>query len=466
MAATHDNQNGSHRQGLALQTRHRIALSFSLLLLVVAAAWWGLFRSELDRSLSEYNAILGASLAEQTAASVRELVLVNDLLGLNVELNQLVSDSSVVYVAVHDVDGNQLASAGRRLNAIDGPPLYSADINVQDAIAGAVQLALDTSAVDTFRTRQRNLFLLILAAALVLVTTTAFALAGRITAPLQALGDAIRERTGDDEPADGDETARLQAAVEALLDRASDMEERLLETGVWQKADDDADSEPARQHASIFVVKVVNSNTAIELLHPSTLGNLLREYVFYLNQAARLYGGSFHRLNGESVLVCFDANDCGDRHGVNALYCAGLFMALMARINARHREKGEQVLEFRMAIHSGDVFHAPRILPDGKSSRATDGLIGQTIDIAYFLCKKGAPNTLVLSESASSQAREFESFVTSGQHEFSMPAENMSFIAYSLSGDFAGNMALVQKQLRHILGNIPGIIPGPNKDAE
>ena len=144
--------NGAAYVGnIRLQTSHKLALSFAILFIVVTSAFWLLFQNELNRSLREYSDILGTSLAEQTATSVRELVLVNDPLGLNVVLTQLVRDSNIVYAVVYDVDGRQLASAGQAsintANATIIPAqqgFYSADITVQDAIAGSIQLELDS----------------------------------------------------------------------------------------------------------------------------------------------------------------------------------------------------------------------------------------------------------------------------------------------------------------------------------
>ena len=450
----YDNTPGIGIEGkLPLQIRHKIALSFALLLLAVTVAFWLLFQNELNRSLQEYRDILGASLAQQTAASVRELVLVNDLLGLNVVLTQLVRNENILYASVHDVDENQLSSVGERSNMADSRDIYSADITVQEAVAGSVSIQLSTEAVAGYQARMRNLFLLVVAVSLVLAVTTAFALAGQITAPLRKLAGTIANSCGDDEEPDDslNETTRLQLVTENLLARYQEMESRLLETSVWESSRQGDNGEPARLSASILVIKVVNIHTAIELLHPVTLAGLLQEYLFYLKQAARLYGGEFQRVNGESIVVCFDEDNCDDNHAINALYCAGLFQSLMARINNRHRKKGEQILEFRMAIHSGDIFKAGGI--DNTADNDRDTILGKTLDITYFLSKQGAPGELVISEATSSQASEFEDFDTDRQKEVSMPADNVSFMAYILSYGFAEDMGMIRKQRRHILGN-------------
>jgi len=443
-----------------LQLRHKIALSFGLLLVVVTTAFWLLFQGELNRSLQEYQDILGQSLAEQTASSVRELVLVNDLLGLNVVLTQLVRNDTIRAASVQDIDGNQLSSIGTPPMPGESISLYMADIRVQDAVAGAVSIELNARTVADSSDRMRNLFLLLLVVGLVLVVTTAFALAGQFTAPLQQLADTLSESTDDeDDDPSAEPTLRLQAGLDALLARYQEMESRLLGTGVWQ-GDNDSLEEPARLSASVLVIRVVNIHTAVEVLHPSTLTRLLQEYLFYLKQAARLYGGEFHRINGESVVVCFDERQCEDSHSANALCCAALFQSVMARINNRHREKGEQVLDFLMAIHSGDIFMAPGIEDSAAPDQFT--ILGKILDITYFLCKQCAPNELVISETTCTQARYFETFNTDGEKEVSMPADNVSFMAYVLTNGFAEDMDKIRQQRRHILGTDKG----PDKRTE
>lgn len=457
---TSNNHNTPDRRlsgtGSNLQIRYRLALGFSLLLLVVASVCWLVFQNELNRSMKEYSDVLGATLAEQTAASVRELVLVNDLLGLNVVLSQLVRDENISYAAVYDVDNNLLASAGQNPARDENTGyIFTSQIQVQEATAGSVALKLDISAVQSSRSRLRNSFLLVVAAALVLTVAASFALAGGITTPVNALTAEIASRTDSepsrDENGPRDETALLQQSVANLLDRFQEMENRLEETGLWQDSGKETGEDPARLAASILVVKAVNINTAIELLHPSTLGNLLKEYVFYLNQAARIYGGKFHRLTGESVMLCFDEDNCGDRHSVNALYCAGLFRHVIDRVNDMHREKGRQTLEYRMAIHSGDVFVLPEVFKDRNGDVTSGGVLGQTIDITYFLSKNCTPGELVISESAFSQAGMFEDIGAARQQEFTMPADNMMFMAYIVAGNFFENMKSVQEQSRKIL---------------
>ena len=292
--------NGAAYVGnIRLQTSHKLALSFAILFIVVTSAFWLLFQNELNRSLREYSDILGASLAEQTATSVRELVLVNDPLGLNVVLTQLVRDSNIVYAVVYDVDGRQLASAGQA-------SINTANASIIPAATRILQCRHHCSGcycrVDSAGAGRHGGCRFSVPHAQPVFTGSDYLpdscgqhrfCLSRCNYHPHTRHDqcTITRKTGEDEFNDSEpsETQRLQLAVENLLAKFQDMEEKLLETGVWEKADEESDSAPVKVNATMLVINVVNINTAIELLHPPTLANLLREYIFYLKQAASLF---------------------------------------------------------------------------------------------------------------------------------------------------------------------------------
>src|SRR5690606_14962940 len=113
---------------------------------------------------------LGNILARQTADSVTELVLANDVLGLNVVVNQLAREKGVANITISDVDGRQLTSTRMQgLREEDGGTPYVAPVTLQGAIAGYVSLSLDESFLANPVTRPGAVFFLIIGAGLVLV---------------------------------------------------------------------------------------------------------------------------------------------------------------------------------------------------------------------------------------------------------------------------------------------------------
>ena len=122
--------------------KYRLALAFSLLFIVLFGVLWLTLKLLLDQTLSQQTRTLGDILAKQTAASVTELVLANDLLGLNVVLGELSREPGISSVTVTDVDGRTLATT---LESYAEPlgPRYDAPITLQEAVAGRVLVTLD-----------------------------------------------------------------------------------------------------------------------------------------------------------------------------------------------------------------------------------------------------------------------------------------------------------------------------------
>jgi uncharacterized membrane protein affecting hemolysin expression len=119
--------------------KSRIALSFSFLLVLILAAFWLSLKLQLEQTLSRQTDTLGGILAKQTAGSVTELVLANDLLGLNVVLNQLAGEPGIASITIKDVDGKVLV-ATTGAGTENAGTAYIAPITLQDAVAGTVSL--------------------------------------------------------------------------------------------------------------------------------------------------------------------------------------------------------------------------------------------------------------------------------------------------------------------------------------
>lgn len=431
-----------------LTLHYKITLCFFSILILSLSALWLLIENQVESNLQIQADNLGETLTQQTADSVRELVLANDLLGLNVVINQLTRNGSISQITVFDVDKSILARAGTAVlkNPID--TLYSAEITLQDAVAGLVQLELNTGNLINNLNNMNYYFWGTLVFGLLLATAIAFALASHIISPLETLRTALQdpdESSINDDGQRQDEIAGLQAACKSLLEKYQENRSYQMSLSGF-KSGNNKSAQSSKLMASLLVIKVVNVNTAIELLHPSTLSLLLNEYNFYLKQTAKLYGGTVQRFTGDSALVSFDTRSCGEEHSFNAVCCAQLFLLLMQRINQSHHSKKSQALQFRLAIHSGETFFTVDSSSEGKQA-----LLGKTLETCYFLSKKSQPGQLLISETTYSQADVENRLQSSDSIEITMPADNMSFMAYLLSSNMGSYSELLEKQSLHIL---------------
>tara|TARA_R110000772_G_scaffold196899_5_gene307651 strand:- start:3935 stop:5269 length:1335 start_codon:yes stop_codon:yes gene_type:complete len=431
-----------------LNLHYKIALCFCSVLILTLSTLWLLIENEVESNLQLQADDLGDTLTQQTADSIRELVLANDLLGLNVVINQLTRNGSISKISVYDVDSNILASAGTAVLNNPIETLYSAEITLQDAVAGSVELELDTSKLIANLNSIYYYFLGTLLFGLLFAIAISLALASHIINPLQTLKAAMQDPDEGSISIDDhrhDEITELQAASKALLEKYQETRSHQMSLSGFSN-NNKKPAQSSKLMASLLVIKVVNVNTAIELLHPSTLSLLLNEYYFYLKQAAKLYGGTVQRFSGDSALVSFDTRNCGEEHSFNAVCCAQLFLLLMQRINQSHHAKKSQALQFRLAIHSGETFFTVDSSNEGKQA-----VLGKTLETCYFLSKRSQPGQLIISETTYSQADVENRLQSSDSIEITMPTDNMSFMAYLLSSNMGSYSELLQKQSFHIL---------------
>lgn len=450
--------------------KHKLALSFSLLLTLVLVAFWLSLKLQLQQTLEQQTDSVGRILARQTADSVTELVLANDLLGLNVVLNQLVRESGVAGLAITDVDGVIIAStSGLTLSGDDSNKRYVAPITLQDAVAGNVILYLEGPLASNPVTRPDRLFYIIIAAGLVLSTATAYALSAQFTGPLRELLALTDPDTTDqvDEPvalSGNPELALLQQRFLDLLWRQRDLEEQADLLGLPDADPEDSTGLKAeRRMCSLLAIQVANTGTAIELLNPATLSTLLQQYQFYLRQTARLYRGIVVRANGDTALVAFDARRCQDEHAFDALCCVQLFLRLMRRIAASQRARNAQSLDFKLAVHSGDAYFSPLWqAPKGSDERGRgESVIGKPVEFANAMLAHCHPGEILVSAISFGLAEGETRFGAESARQITLAADKLNLMTYSLSPESGAHSELLERQCQHLLPEQPA---GQHKD--
>jgi class 3 adenylate cyclase/uncharacterized membrane protein affecting hemolysin expression len=437
--------------------KYKIALSFSFLLVLILAAFWLSLKLQLEQTLSRQTDTLGDILAKQTADSITELVLANDLLGLNVVLNQLAGEPGVASITIKDVDGKVLVTTTGG-DMADTGTAYIAPITLQDAVAGTVSLYLDESLQSNPVAQPYSLFYLIIVAGVVLVAVTAWALSSHLIQPLQDLLEQT-DLDNQEEPAEiiltrSDEIGQVQQRFLELVNRQRELETYIESIGLPDPTlEEISGAKPERRMATLLAVQVVNSNTALELLHPGTLSSLLQQYQYYLRQAARLYRGTVNRINGDTMLVSFDIRQCQEEHAFNAICCAQLFLSLMQKVADNNRARNAQALDFSVAIHSAAVYFSPiwtKQRPESDKSRP-ESVIGKPVELAVDLLAHSQPNSILVSDLSYDLAEGNTRFETDITQQISVGADNLTFITYSLSADTGNHSELLERQCQHLL---------------
>lgn len=443
--------------------KHKITLSVSLLLILILVAFWLSLKLQLQQTVAQQTDTLGNILARQTADSVTELVLANDVLGLNVVVNQLARENGVANITITDVDGRQLTSTALRgTRADDGSTPYVAPVTLQGAVAGYVSLSLDESFLSNPVTRPDTLFFIIIGAGLVLVLAASHAIAAQVTTPLLELVQMTEadENTDPDTlvASRRDEFGLLQQRIADLIWRQRELEEQIDVIGAPREDPEDASGLKAeRRTATLLHVQVANSAKALDLLHPGTLSTLLQQYQFYLRQAARLYRGVVVRVNGDSVLVAFDTRRCQDEHAFDALCCAQLFMRLMAKVAEAQRARKAQALEFCVAVYSGDAYFSPiwRKAKGEDDKQRQESVIGKPVQLVMELCAQCRPGEVLVSEASFALADGNNRFGAQQSRKVALDNGNANLLTYTLPADAGTHSELLERQRQHLLPDQP-----------
>jgi class 3 adenylate cyclase/uncharacterized membrane protein affecting hemolysin expression len=442
--------------------KYRITVAFGLLLTLVVVGFWLALKLQMQQSLKQQTETLGLILAKQTSDSVTELVLANDVLGLNVVVNQLVQEPGITRAAITNVDGVVLASAAREGAAPNSVATsYQSAITLQGSVAGQVQLTLDEDLLRTPLTSPQLAFYGAIISGLVATLVLAFWLAGQVSTPLNELLHDMDHPEEEGEPrlpAAG-ELGLVQHRVYELLNRQMELEEQLVQAGLPDPAEDDtAPSAARRRLATLLVVRVKDSQRAVELLNSSNLAMLLQQFQFYLRQAARLYRGVVTRIDGDSVLVCFDARRCKDDHAFNALCCAQLFMLLMGKVARKQRSKSAQSLEFSLAVHSGEVYFSPLWVKkpkDGSPVAQQESAIGKPVDTAFALLDHAPPGQLEITAFSYQLAGGQTRFPTDETRMQRINIGGEEYSTYRLDAQSGTHGELLQRQCLHMIPDLP-----------
>ena len=443
--------------------KHKITLSFSLLLILVLVAFWLSLKLQLQQTLAQQTDTLGNILARQTADSVTELVLANDVLGLNVVVNQLARDNGVASITITDVDGRELTSTALQgLRQEDKTRPYVAPVTLQGAVAGYVSLSLGESFVTNPVTRPDALFFVIIAAGLVLVFAASHAIAAQVTTPLLDLV----EMTDADEELDPetlvvtrqDEFGLLQQRILDLIWRQRELEEQIEVIGApTEDPEDTAGLKAERRATTLLHVRVANSARVLDLLHPGTFSTLLQQYQFYLRQAARLYRGVVVRVNGDSALVAFDTRRCQDEHAFDALCCAQLFMLLMQKVADAQRARKAQALEFCLAVYSGDTYFSPiwQKVRGEEDKQRQESVIGKPVALVMELGAQCRPGEIQVAESSFELADGNNRFGAQQSRKVALDSGSVNLMIYTLPADAGNHSELLGRQCQHLLPDQP-----------
>jgi adenylate cyclase len=398
------------KKGIRFPVFWQVTLSISVILFTALIVLWSTLHNSLQDLLHHQTDTFGQAIASQTAQSVADFVMSDDMLGLNTTINNHIEQNpNVVRIDVFNHKHDLLASARKNgLLELDEVSRYQNPIKFHDVLAGDVFVYMDKTYITQSIERSIQLLASVIIAVFILLMFVSALFARRVTDPIHALQDASRAvslgKLNVQLPkASNDEIGDLVQAFAEMVTGLKEKESIAQTLGQYMPKDTARDiladlahpRRPLRQiDASVLFVDMVGFTELCENTNPSQIATLLNQYYFLIHQCAHVYRGAVDKFIGDGAMVTFGATKEDHKHAINAVCAAQLFIRLTDDMNRRRKMQDLPILSFRLGLHCGEML-AGSI---GSAERMEVTVVGDTINLASRLCNIAEPAKLLISE--------------------------------------------------------------------
>lgn len=386
----------------------QLMLAMSLLLCLTTASVWVYVSYHLNDILIKQADIYATALTQQAADSAAELVMANDQIALDAMLDNLVGQTkSLEKISVYNHLNQLLTSAKQESSGLESSD-YQADILFHGVIAGRIEVSIDHGIITQSIQHLLTVLSIITITATFLAILIAVVIAQNLSAPLKHL-QKVAQVVADGElnpilPENrNDEVGDLINSFKKMLKSLRDKEsiEHKFSSYISKDiandilADLSRDKKPLKTvNGSVLFVDIVSFTQLCETQPASEVADILNQYYFLLHQAAKMYRGSVDNYIGDGGMLTFGVHKNDQKHAINAVCAAQIFIRLCDIMNNQRVEKGQQPLQFRLGLHCGELL-AGTI---GSSERMQFSISGDTVNLASRLCELATPGQLIVSE--------------------------------------------------------------------
>lgn len=405
-----------------LPIAYKLAMTVCLVLLLGVGLLMLIVLRYQDQLLHEQIDTYGGIIASQFAASTTEPLFTDDLMAMQVLAVNLVHDDRVSGAAIVNEQGHTVAQAGRvpalgsslfaageqsgaQISLQDSGITYTSEVIFQDVRAGWV--LVNFTPIEVSRNFERMVKAIITVTVLMLVLVMGFAywMSRRMARPIEMLVSATEDIGAGNYHVNlpvrsRDEIGRMFEAINAMgaeLDekhRLRGVLSRVVATDVAETLMDPntvGELSSTRVEASVLFVDIVGFTSLAEREPPEQVVKLLNEYFTYFTLCSQLFFGTVDKFIGDCAMVIFGAPKGNEDHRFNAVACAVVIQRLLAFLNEQRRSRGEQVIEVRVGINSGEMM-AGTI---GTAQRMEYTVVGDTVNLASRLTDLAAPGEVL-----------------------------------------------------------------------
>ena len=410
----------------------KLALSITLLIILGMSFLGFAILHHQKNVLSQQVNTMGNTLAKHLAGGASDMVMADDVLGLET-LVKILPDNNVLGVLIIADNGMTLASSGiqpkytlvdaerkksliRQVNAFEWEARpgdedstllsFISPITYNDLVAGHVVLTFSRAAMLQSLGESRAMIVFITVLTTWIAIGVAFVMSRHLSRPIRQLVIASQEiergnytyrldenridEIGDLEQAFNQMAAGLlrKTQVENAFSRyvASSVARKIMETP------DRIELGGRHVQASIVFADVVGFTSVAENMAPQAVSELLNEYFSYISTISSLYKGHIDKFIGDCAMIVFGVPDEDNDHSFHAVACAIMIRKLVMQLNEARVKRGVVPVNFKIGVNSGIVVAGNL----GSKERMDYTVIGDTVNIASRLSDVAGSNQIVV----------------------------------------------------------------------
>lgn len=379
----------------------------------------------------------GRTVVRQFAESVKEPVLAEDLLSIDVLTAGLTADGNVLGSAVVDHKGRVLARSG--IVPIDGDVIanlseskvFTTEINSlswsvgsngeDDSVVSFISPAyfkdvrpgyvLVTLSRASLRQALHDLVRAVSAATIIIVLlaiVTAYLMSQRISRPIHSLMTASKAIGAGQ--LDYRISERRNDEIGYLIDAFNNMADGLTEKNQVERAFSRFVSKKVAKQimrdlehvelggshvvGTVLFADIVGYTDISKRLSPRETAAMLNEYFSYIELASQIYSGMIDKFMGDCAMVVFGVPEQDIDHRYHAIACGLLVQKLIDRVNVQRMGAGSFPVSFRLGINSGEMLAGNM----GSSTRMEYTVVGDSVNLASRLCSFAEPGQIIVTQ--------------------------------------------------------------------
>lgn len=391
----------------------------------------------------------GQTVAKQMAESAKDSLLSNDPLALEVIANNLLSEESILGVALYSDQGNVLTLAGitppsyLAEKALKGQSkveweLYSDNNRVEKytsfmapAVFKSVNVGYGLITLNQSKLRQAKIHILQALAVtsvvlLIFGVLISLYLGRRITRPISNMAKASAaidhgELENPQVAMHTDEVGQLWVSVNNMQEgmRQKVVLEESFSRYVSPSLAKSVIHDPQLKKlggryvdASVLFADIVGFTSLSERMPPDELSELLNDYFSYISTVAHFFQGHVDKYIGDCAMLVFGAPEQDVQHRYHAIGCAVVTQQLIALVNQHRKRQGMRTLHFHIGVNSGRMLAGNM----GSPERMNYTVIGDTVNLASRLASEARSDQIVITQQLLDELAASEHFPTVTPH--------------------------------------------------